>query len=257
MSGTGQPGVGAIRDAAVAGGARDAAREGGADRGGFALVVFDWDGTLMDSTAAIANAIRGSAADLGLPVPSHAQASHVIGLGLLEAIHTAVPAIDRSQVPAFVERYRVHFLRDDPGLKAFDGVPALLAELEGLGTLLAVATGKSRAGLNRALEQTGWRHHFITTRCADEGTPKPDPWMLLDICSELGLDPAQAVMIGDTTHDLGMALAAGSASVAVTYGAHPEALLRAASPDAVVDSVEALRQWLLARVAPFGSVAGE
>ena len=217
----------------------------------FPVVVFDWDGTLVDSTPAITEAIRRSAADLGLPVPSRAQASHVIGLGLLDAIHQAVPAIERGQIPAFVERYRVHFLKEDASLRAFDGIAPLLIELEASGAVLAVATGKSRAGLNRALAQTGWKHHFVTTRCADEGAPKPDPWMLRDICAELGIAPADAVMIGDTTHDLRMAASAGASAVGVTYGAHPAAELASAGPAALVDSVGALREWLLPRVVPY------
>jgi len=229
---------------------RTAVGPGGAQSDRLALVVFDWDGTLVDSTSAITDAICLSAADLGLPVPTRERASHVIGLGLLEAIHYAVPQIQRAQMPAFIERYRHHFLKRDEYLMPFDGVPALLAKLAGLGVPLAVATGKSRAGLDRALVQTGWGRLFATTRCADEGAPKPDPWMLHDICEELDVDPARLVMIGDTTHDLRMATAAGARSVAVTYGAHPVAELEACAPEAIVRSVGELRDWLLPRVAP-------
>ena len=221
-----------------------------AGAGGFELVVFDWDGTLIDSTHAITDAIRASAADLGLPVPSRERASHVIGLGLLDAIHYAVPTIRREQLPAFVERYRAHFLRRDEQLQAFEGIPQLLAELQAAGVWLAVATGKSRAGLDRALVQTGWHAHFLSTRCADEGAPKPDPWMLDDLFEEIGVAPQRAVMIGDTTHDLKMAGAAGAAAVAVSYGAHPADELRACAPAACVDSVAELRGWLLPRLAP-------
>jgi len=214
----------------------------------YRLVVFDWDGTLVDSTAAIVHAIRASAADLGLPVPSREQASHVIGLGLLDAIHRAVPAIEREQVPLYVQRYRYHYLKEDAALQAFEGVPRLLEELADSGAWLAVATGKSRAGLNRALDQMGWTGRFLTTRCADEGIPKPDPWMLRDICEELGLDTGEALMIGDTTHDLGMARSAGSDAVAVTYGAHTREELEREPAIAVVDSVLELRDELLLRI---------
>ena len=214
----------------------------------YRLVVFDWDGTLIDSTAAIVHAIRASAADLGLPVPTREQASHVIGLGLLDAIHRAVPSIAREHVPAYVQRYRYHFLKQDAALEAFDGVPRLLDELADSGAWLAVATGKSRAGLNRALDQMGWTGRFLTTRCADEGIPKPDPWMLRDICEELDLETADALMIGDTTHDLGMARAAGSDAIAVTYGAHPREELERESALAIVDSVPELRDALLERI---------
>lgn len=222
----------------------------------FELVVFDWDGTLIDSTGAITEAIRSSAADLGLPVPSRERASHVIGLGLLDAIRYAVPELPRARVPDFVERYRHHYLKEDASLRPFEGIPELLAELSTLGATLAVATGKSRAGLNRALAQTEWASHFVTTRCADEGAPKPDPWMLRDICKEVGIEPARAVMIGDTTHDLRMAAAAGASAIAVAYGAHPLDDLRALAPAGCVESVWELRGWLLPRLAP-GAAAKE
>jgi phosphoglycolate phosphatase len=139
-------------------------------------------------------------------------------------------------------------LRRDAQLEPFEGVPQLLGELADNGAWLAVATGKSRAGLNRALDQMGWTGRFLTTRCADEGAPKPDPWMLRDICDELGLGVSEALMVGDTTHDLGMARAAGAAAIAVTYGAHPREALEAEPALAVVDSVVELREALLARV---------
>jgi len=214
----------------------------------FRLVVFDWDGTLIDSTAAIVHALRASALDLGLPVPSRERASHVIGLGLFEAIGIAVPGIEREQLPEFVVRYRHHYFAVDGRLEPFDGVSPLLGELVDSGAWLAVATGKSRAGLDRALEQTGFARHFLTTRCADEGAPKPDPWMLRDICEELGVDPAHTIMVGDTTHDLGMARAAGAGAIAVTYGAHPRRELETEPSLAMVDSIAELREALLDRV---------
>jgi len=185
-------------------------------------------------------------------VPPVERARHVIGMGLLEAIHYAVPSIRREQLPAFVERYRALYLREDAFLKPFDGIPELFAELDAAGVMLAIATGKSRAGLDRALKRTGWGRHFVSTRTADEGAPKPDPWMLRDLCEELATPPERTVMIGDTTHDLGMARAAGAAAVAVTYGAHPVAELTAMTPRAWVDDVAQLRAWLLPRVRPVG-----
>lgn len=215
----------------------------------YRLVVFDWDGTLIDSTAAIVRSIRSAAADLGLPVPSREQASHVIGLGLFEAIHAAVPAIEREQMPAFVESYRRHFFSIDGRLEPFDGIVPLLSELVERGMWLAIATGKSRAGLDRALEQMQWAGRFLTTRCADEGAPKPDPWMLRDICDELGVDAGETLMVGDTVYDLGMARAAGAGAIAVTYGAHPRDELESETSLAVVDSVAELRMALLECVA--------
>lgn len=210
----------------------------------FDLVVWDWDGTIVDSTAAIADAIIGAAVDLGLPAPTGQAARWVIGMGLLEAIHHAVPSIRREQMPAFVERYRVHYLRRDAELKTFPGIPELLRGLDAAGVPLAVATGKSRVGLNRALVQTGLGPRFVSTRCADEGAPKPDPWMLRDLGDTLMTPAARMVMIGDTTHDVGMARAAGAASVAVLYGAHEPDGLAASGPDTLVASVSELADWL-------------
>ena len=222
----------------------------------FDLVVWDWDGTIVDSTAAIADAITGAAADLGLPIPTAAQARWVIGMGLLEAIHHAVPAIRREQVPAFLERYRAHYLRRDPELKVFDGIPEILRGLDAAGVPLAVATGKSRVGLNRALVQTGLGPRFLSTRCADEGAPKPDPWMLQDLSEVLQIPTRRMVMVGDTTHDVGMARAAGAASVAVLYGAHDPESLAASEPEATVASVSELAEWLAVACAVDRSLLG-
>lgn len=213
------------------------------------LVVFDWDGTLVDSTAAITDAIIEAASDLGLPRPTRRQASHVIGLGLHDALRRAVPELTERQLPEFVERYRHHYLNRDGDLRPFDGIPELLQTLSAAKPWVAVATGKSRIGLVRALEQTGWGRLFVTTRCADEGLPKPHPWMLQDICAELGVPAARTVMIGDTTHDLRMAHDAGARSVAVAYGAHAPEELDAWGTEAVLESVDALRAWLLPRLA--------
>ena len=217
-------------------------------KNGFKVVVFDWDGTLIDSTSAIIGAIRGAAADLGLEVPSREQASHVIGLGLHDAIRVAVPGIRREQESDFVERYKVHFFERDPYLQPFEGIVEILDALSQTASWLAIATGKSRVGLDRGLRQTGWKQRFITSRCADEGEPKPSPWMLQDICAELGVSTSEALMIGDTTHDLGMARRAGSSAIGVSYGAHPRSALGGEPALALVDTVAQLRDELLARV---------
>ena len=222
----------------------------------FDLVVWDWDGTIIDSVGAVSDAMIGAAADLGLPVPTEAQARWVIGMGLLEAVHYAVPAIRREQMPAFIERYRVHYLKRDAELKLFDGIPEVLRGLDAAGVPLAVATGKSRAGLNRALVQTGLGPRFTATRCADEGAPKPDPWMLRDLGETLQIDPSRMVMIGDTTHDVGMAQAAGASSVAVLYGAHDPDALQAIAPDALVRNVAELAAWLADACEVPGDVLG-
>jgi phosphoglycolate phosphatase len=209
------------------------------------LLVFDWDGTLVDSTQAISRAMQYAARDLGLDVPSDRQASHVIGLGLHEALRLAVPGLPSARLPEFVDRYRHHYLARDAGLAPFEGIDSLLVELRHCGAMLAVATGKSRAGLDRALDQMQWRPYFESSRCADEGEPKPHPWMLRDLCDELEVAAEQVVMVGDTTHDLSMAKAAGCRAIAVTYGAHPRDVLLQEPSVAVVDHVPALREALL------------
>lgn len=210
----------------------------------FDLIVFDWDGTLMDSTAAIVKCIQASAKDLGLPVPDDDAAAHVIGLGLQEAMEVALPGIDPKYYPRMVERYRYHYLAKDHGLILFDGVREMLAELSQQGYFLAVATGKSRVGLNRALDAVKLLSLFDATRCADETFSKPHPAMLQELTRELGQDIRRTVMIGDTTHDLQMAVNAGAAAVAVQYGAHPLVQLQALNPLYSAESVQDLHSWL-------------
>ena len=215
----------------------------------YSLVVFDWDGTLMDSTHSIVAAIQAACRDLELPEPSASDASWVIGLSLESALRRAVPQLTASQLPLFLERYRIHYLTRDPQLRLFDGVRDLLRDLAAQGAKLAVATGKSRVGLNRALAATGLADVFDATRCADETFSKPHPAMLLEIMRELDVDPAGAVMVGDTSHDLHMARNAGIHGVGVTYGAHAREELASCGPQALVGSVRELDAWLSGRVA--------
>jgi phosphoglycolate phosphatase len=212
----------------------------------FDLIVFDWDGTLMDSTATIVKCIQGAAKDLGLPVPSDAAAAHVIGLGLAEAMQAVMPNIDPALYPRMVERYRYHFLIKDHELVLFDGVRDMLSDLSQEGYFLAVATGKSRVGLNRALNGVGLLSMFDATRCADETFSKPHPAMLQELTRELGQDMRRTVMIGDTTHDLLMANNAGAAGIAVEYGAHPLNQLQACRPVFSAKSARELHEWLSA-----------
>jgi phosphoglycolate phosphatase len=211
----------------------------------FDLIVFDWDGTLMDSTATIVKCIQSAAKDLGLPAPSDAAAAHVIGLGLSESMQAAMPDIDPALYPRMTERYRYHFLTKDHELVLFQGVRAMLDELSQLGYFLAVATGKSRVGLNRALNAAGLLATFDATRCADETFSKPHPAMLQELTRELGQDMRRTVMIGDTTHDLLMANSAGAAGIAVEYGAHPVQQLQACRPVFTAKNVPELHQWLI------------
>ena len=210
----------------------------------FDLIVFDWDGTIVDSTAMIALCIQNAAADLGLTVPTLEQASHVIGLGLHDALSRAVPELTAGRIEEFSARYRHHWFACEHEVVLFDGIREMLVELSERGLPLAVATGKSRRGLARAFDQTGLGTLFDASRCADETHPKPHPAMLLELAEELTVEPARIVMIGDTTHDLEMAAAAGAAGIGVTYGAHPRDQLAACEPAALVSDVVELRQWL-------------
>lgn len=212
----------------------------------FDLLVFDWDGTLMDSAAAITASLRDACADLDLPVPSEERARYVIGLGLSDALKYLLPDLPPVGYPALLERYRHHFQRRDRGTTLFGGAPETLRALHEAGFLLAVATGKSRRGLDLALEETGLTKIFHSTRCADEGFSKPHPGMLLWLMDELNVKRERTVMIGDTTHDMEMAVAADVARVGVAYGAHPRSNLLKHDPVACLDTFSELSQWLTA-----------
>lgn len=210
----------------------------------FELLVFDWDGTLMDSTTAIAGCIQAAASDLGLPVPDHATASYVIGLGLKDALAHAVPQLPEADYQRMIDRYRYHFLARDTEVPLFAGTASMLAELAGRGHVLAVATGKSTKGLERALQATGIGQYFAATRCADQCSPKPAPDMLNELMEEFALAPEATLMIGDTSHDLQMAANAGVSAIAVSYGAHPRESLTQCNPLACVETMSELAEWL-------------
>jgi len=210
----------------------------------FDLLVFDWDGTLMDSAGAIAFSIQAASRDVGLPAPSDSEARHIIGLGLNEAIAALFPELPRSDYGALVERYRHYYLSQDTEIPLFIGAAETLVTLHEEGFLLAVATGKGRLGLDRVFEQTGLGQYFHTSRCADECFSKPHPCMLLEIMDELGVPQAKTLMIGDTSHDLQMANNAGVSAVGVSYGAHPRDGLLALSPLACAEDFDELSQWL-------------
>jgi phosphoglycolate phosphatase len=210
----------------------------------FELLVFDWDGTLMDSAAAIVEAIQAACRDLDLPPPSDERARHVIGLGLADAMRHAVPDLAEEHYPQMVARYRHHYLSRDHELRLFDGIAELLAELAEAGFMLAVATGKSRVGLDRALQVSGLKSVFHDSRCADECFSKPHPQMLEELMAAFAVVPEKTLMVGDTTHDLMMANNAGIASLAVAYGAHPPEALDGCSPLARLQTVAELRAWL-------------
>lgn len=210
----------------------------------YELVIFDWDGTLMDSTRLIARCLQAACADVGAPVPSQEEALYVIGLNVADTLDRVVPALDREARARLAERYRHHFLASEHEAPLYGGVPEMLADLHGRGRRLAVATGKARRGLDRALAATGLGRWFEATRCADEGFAKPHPGMLLALLDLTGVEPGRALMVGDTTHDLELAANAGVDAVAVHYGAHAPQLLDTRQAVARVDRVEDLHRWL-------------
>ncbi|WP_374318871.1 HAD-IA family hydrolase [Aquabacterium sp.] len=211
----------------------------------FDLIVFDWDGTLYDSTALIAGCIQAACADLGLPVPSRTEAAYVIGLGLHDALAHVAPTLDPARVPELGLRYRHHYFQRQHELSLFDGALALLATLRERHHWLAVATGKSRQGLNEALDNVALRGMFDATRTADETASKPHPQMLHELMRELGVEPERTLMIGDTTHDLQLAVNAGVHSVGVSYGAHEPEAFSDYPTRFVAHSVPELQHWLM------------
>jgi phosphoglycolate phosphatase len=212
---------------------------------GPSLIIFDWDGTLMDSVGSIVECTRATLRELGLSEPDAATIRGTVGLGLRETASSLVPGCDDELFARILTCYRRHWVerwRDQPLL--FPGVQELLADLEDDGYLLAVATGKSRRGLDHVLDQTGLRQRFHATRTADEALSKPHPQMLLDILDEMGVRPAAAVMVGDSVFDLQMAASAGTRAVAVLSGAHGREELAAHDPHALLGNVTELRRWL-------------
>ena len=211
----------------------------------FDLIVFDWDGTLFDSTALIARCIQAAAADLDLPVPSDEAASHVIGLGLTEALQHAVPSLPAARYPELGQRYRQHYVNRQHELVLFDGTLEMLQALKARNHWLAVATGKSRRGLDEALQTVQLHGLFDATRTADETAGKPNPMMLQQLMREFGTDPERTLMIGDTTHDLQLAANAGTACIAVSFGAHEPEAFEAFDPLLVAHSTAELQEWLV------------
>lgn len=210
----------------------------------FDLIVFDWDGTLFDSTATIVQAIQAAARDVGVAVPTREQASYVIGMGLHDALRHAVPELPEARYGELAARYRHHYLADEEQLTLFDGAEDLLRALKARGYLLGVATGKSRVGLDRALERTALAPLFDATRTADQTRSKPHPLMLEEILEATGIPKTRALMVGDTTHDMQLARNAGTHAAAVTYGAHGPGPLLEFEPLVCAHSVAELHEWL-------------
>lgn len=211
----------------------------------FSLLVFDWDGTLMDSEARIVSCIKASITDLGLPVLDTATIRDIIGLGLREAINRLYPGSDEAIHNQLAERYRYHFLGDNHAASSlFPGVRDMLKLLHAQGYLLAVATGKGRNGLDHVLEETGCKDLFHASRCADETLSKPHPRMLLEIMEHLNVEAADTLMIGDTEYDMQMANKAGTAALAVSYGVHARDRLLQCGPLGCLDDISVLPMWL-------------
>lgn len=211
----------------------------------FDLLVFDWDGTLMDSEARIVACLRAAGADCGLPELDRNRLRNVIGLGLTESVQSLYPDASVDVMQRFIDSYRAHYLGTDKEPTAFfPGVGAMLAALHGEGYLMAVATGKSRRGLERSLDDTDSRNLFHCTRCADEAFSKPHPRMLLDIMERLDIDPVRTLMVGDTEYDMLMAKSAGTAALAVSHGVHERERLLSHAPLACLDDVSTLVTWL-------------
>lgn len=215
----------------------------------YQAVIFDWDGTLLDSTHHIVSALISACHDLGLPEPSREAAGWVIGLSLQAALYQLVPGLKPEQVDPFVARYRLHFMRHQGEIHFFDGQIQLLRELHANRIVLGVATGKSRRGLDQSIEQLSLQGLFQATRTVDEARGKPDPDMLHQLLAELSLTPDTVLMVGDTTHDILMAQAAGIDSLAVSYGAHRADQLESARPTALVHTVIDMQSWIKTRTA--------
>ena len=215
----------------------------------YSLIVFDWDGTLMDSEAKIVNAMQAAIADIAVPFRSREQIKNIIGLGLQEALSALFPAVDKTQSTRLVEAYRHHFLfMDQTPMPMFDGVDELLKALGEQRYWLAVATGKGRKGLDRVLDGCNLHHHFHITRCADECFSKPHPLMMEEIMDFVGVTPNQTLMVGDSEYDMLMAQNAGVDALAVSYGVHEkERLLSCGGPGNVLgclDDIRELHDWL-------------
>ena len=209
----------------------------------FDLIAFDWDGTLFDSTQIIVRCIQAAVKDVGGTVPTDQAAAYVIGLGLMQALAHAAPDVPKDKYPLLGERYRHHYQLHADDLSLFDGVLPLLADLKARGYLLAVATGKSRQGLDEALQTVQLKGVFDASRTADKTAGKPDPKMLHELMAGLGTSAQRTLMVGDTTHDLQMALNAGCPSLGVSYGAHEPSAFAALGPLHIAHSVQDMQDW--------------
>ncbi|MGB0834618.1 MAG: HAD-IA family hydrolase [Psychrobium sp.] len=209
------------------------------------LVIFDWDGTVMDSVAKIVDAMQMAAKREGLPVPSDAQVKDIIGLSLLPALSQLFGELNQQQIDDMAQFYKEAYLAlDKKPSPLFDGITEVFESLAKRDIKITVATGKSRVGLNRLIEQTGLGHYFCDSMTADEAESKPHPQMIDDILTRQGVDKSQVFMVGDSTLDLIMAKNANVKALGVSYGAHDKSRLLAVNPVAVVDDAKSLLDYL-------------
>lgn len=208
------------------------------------LIIFDWDGTLMDSTAHIVHALQAAARALNIEPPASADCQHIIGLGLIDAMTYLFPDVAPKLYPSLATQFQKHYMMDQPDLPLFPDIISSLERIQARGIPMAVATGKERVGLNAALEKTNTAHFFQATRTVDECQPKPHPEMILSLCQELNLDPKRTLMVGDTTHDLGMAHQASALGLGVLTGAHALDLLQTSQALHIAANLDAGLHWL-------------
>jgi phosphoglycolate phosphatase len=211
----------------------------------YQLVVFDWDGTVMDSEARISICMQLAARDCGYPVPQRAEIREIIGLSMQKAIYQLSGVEDAQEIKRLGDAYRTHWLNDDIGASAlFASAEETLQQLTEQGYLLAIATGKSRRGLDKALQETSLGRYFHMSRCADETHSKPHPQMVLDILTDLDTMADKALVIGDTEFDMQMAANAKVDAVGVSYGAHASNRLKEQGALAIFDTLLELPEWL-------------
>lgn len=210
----------------------------------YKLIVFDWDGTLVNSCNHIAESFQNALTELDFPQLGKDRIKQHIGCSLFQAIQALYPTMTEKQRAEFIERYRQHFFAGNHHITLFDGVKETLELLHIQGYLLAVATGGSRERFNQDVRYFGLTDFFVASRCADESFSKPNPQMLFDILDETGLKPHEALMVGDTEFDMQMAINAGVPAVAVECGVHDTERLLMCEPLACLHSVKELPKWL-------------
>ncbi len=212
----------------------------------YKLIIFDWDGTLMDSQARIVACLKSAADDLHLELLADDTLKNIIGLGLHEAISSLYPQLSSEKVTQFVDRYRYHYITaNDTPSGLFDDVRQMLENLIEKGFMLAIATGKARRGLDPVLDETDLKHLFHGSRCADETRSKPHPQMLEELLDEFAVNPDEAIMVGDTEYDMLMANSLCMDTLAVSYGVHDKKEIMKHKPLLCVDSISEMSDWLL------------